>query len=996
MQGKNLTLIFILLLSSISISIAQSFNPEKIESDLLEKLQENPKEKQSVLLLLADQVDVLGMKQKMKREKVSLHERRVRIVQALEAKAASTQAPLLAQLNKMEGIENSSIVPFWAANFIQVDADAAAIAKISQWEALESIELILEPQLLGGEAEGEWAPPVPNGIEPGLRAVNAPRMWRLGYTGYGTTALIIDSGQDLEHPALKTNFWGQNVPINQAWSGSRAPEDCDFHGTSVAGVVLGIDRVTNDTTGVAPNAKWMGGPFNPSNASCRLEQPVRDGFSSLQWALNPDGNSSTTGDIPDVINNSWGGGTACNSGARNLLNSLEAAGVAVLWSAGNAGPEPTTTTAPANLATSLVNAFAVGSVNAANGNRIAVSSSRGPSNCSGESSLLIKPEIVAPGERIRTTSDEEGYTLTDGTSFASPHAAGAVLLLKEAFPEIDGEDLLMALYRSARDLGAEGEDNTYGNGMLDVFAAYNFLIDQGATPTPPMSAENDVILVDVDTDKEVFCRGSVNVNVTFENAGVSDLTSLGINYFLTGGGTNQVDQIDWTGRLSSDETTTFTLSDIEDLPAGEYEVIIEIISPNGRNDARDLNNRVRHNFEVIDLPPVDASIAAAYENNVCRDAEVILESNSTLADNQTVQWYDAGVGGNLVAVGSKVLSTPLAESTTFYADIITENKVGKTGIEEGENTSFALDRGGLTFTALQPFTLKTVKVFAEQRGGRIIKVIDSDDNQIAQKVVSIDVGESVIELDFDIPRGEDYRLVLSTGRPLLHSRNRLDYPYTIENTVIIRSAAEPTTTVRYLYFYDWTIEASHPCGRTALAVDVTSSSSAAPVFFTASADTVVLSQGGTLDFTNETNGVSNLQWDFGDGNTSTASNPTHTYTEEGNYTVILTANTNNGCLNSASKNIVVVDSLATSISSVAADFGISVYPNPTNALLTIERDASYQMQLQLFDLLGRRIQTFENTRDRKIELNLSSFAAGIYYLWIEVEGATVVEKIVKE
>ncbi len=41
--------------------------------------------------------------------------------------------------------------------------------------------------------------------------------------------------------------------------------------------------------------------------------------------------------------------------------------------------------------------------------------------------------------------------------------------------------------------------------------------------------------------------------------------------------------------------------------------------------------------------------------------------------------------------------------------------------------------------------------------------------------------------------------------------------------------------------------------------------------------------------------ISSSNWDFGDGGTSTSTSPSHTYTSAGNYTVVLTINTSNGC-----------------------------------------------------------------------------------------------------
>ncbi len=51
----------------------------------------------------------------------------------------------------------------------------------------------------------------------------------------------------------------------------------------------------------------------------------------------------------------------------------------------------------------------------------------------------------------------------------------------------------------------------------------------------------------------------------------------------------------------------------------------------------------------------------------------------------------------------------------------------------------------------------------------------------------------------------------------------------------------------------------------------------------------------TVNFTNQTTGATSYIWDFGDGNTSTTINPTHTYTATGNYTVTLIALNSSGC-----------------------------------------------------------------------------------------------------
>ena len=100
----------------------------------------------------------------------------------------------------------------------------------------------------------------------------------------------------------------------------------------------GFISETNDTIGIAFNAYWIANDFVTS--SVETLPPIEDMITSFEWALNPDGNTSTYYDVPDVINNSWRWYNEmdtfqCSGYAVELMNVIEAAGIANIFSAGN-------------------------------------------------------------------------------------------------------------------------------------------------------------------------------------------------------------------------------------------------------------------------------------------------------------------------------------------------------------------------------------------------------------------------------------------------------------------------------------------------------------------------------------------------------------------------------------------------------------------------------------------------------------------------------------
>jgi len=103
---------------------------------------------------------------------------------------------------------------------------------------------------------------------------------------------------------------------------------------------------------------------------------------------------------------------------------------------------------------------------------IATFSSRGP-----VSPFYQKPDLVAPGVFVNTTSLKNSYNITSGTSYAAPHVSGAIALLLEKNPNLTPHEIKSILVTTSDVIKdqykEEFEFDVGGAGRIDLEKAFN-------------------------------------------------------------------------------------------------------------------------------------------------------------------------------------------------------------------------------------------------------------------------------------------------------------------------------------------------------------------------------------------------------------------------------------------------------------------------------------------------------------------------------------------
>jgi hypothetical protein len=151
--------------------------------------------------------------------------------------------------------------------------------------------------------------------------------------------------------------------------------------------------------------------------------------------------------------------------------------------------------------------------------------------------------------------------------------------------------------------------------------------------------------------------------------------------------------------------------------------------------------------------------------------------------------------------------------------------------------------------------------------------------------------------------------------------------------------------------------------------------------------------GNTATFTNSSSSVNstlNYSWDFGDGNTSSIQNPSHTYATNGTYTVTLIAS---NCI--FSDTVTKTIQIGTNSMEENTNANFEFYPNPTTNQITLKVDNQLLGSVYIiYDNTGKSVLNGNILSEQSV-IVLGDLSKGIYLLSIG-ENLERTFKVIKE
>ena len=201
-------------------------------------------------------------------------------------------------------------------------------------------------------------------------------------------------------------------------------------------------------------------------------------------------------------------------------------------------------------------------------------------------------------------------------------------------------------------------------------------------------------------------------------------------------------------------------------------------------------------------------IVVPYVYNIHGDTSCTA-NNFTLSasgGNGSLHWFNAATGGTEVAAGDTFHTPLLSATTTYYVEDRGPSQIQSVGpldntIGAGGNYNVNADRFEI-FNAYQPFTILTVKVFAQGTANRTFRLTDSLGNVLHDTIINVPAGTQTVHVNVPVPAASGLRFGVRATANLYRNTAGAAYPYYLPGVcnIIGNSAAA----AGYFYFvYDW-------------------------------------------------------------------------------------------------------------------------------------------------------------------------------------------------
>lgn len=202
------------------------------------------------------------------------------------------------------------------------------------------------------------------------------------------------------------------------------------------------------------------------------------------------------------------------------------------------------------------------------------------------------------------------------------------------------------------------------------------------------------------------------------------------------------------------------------------------------------------------------------------------------------------------------------------------------------------------------------------------------------------------------------------------------------------STGETTQTITITETGTYSVTVTNPSSGCSVTDNITVTVNYTPVAgFTYTTD------GLTVIITNTSTDGASYSWSFGDGATSDETNPSHTYAEDGVYTVTVTVT--NACGTAFYSEIITVE---LGVNDIGLANAVTIYPNPTSttASIDVQLNAVADISLELVNILGEVVWSAEagTITSAHYEINVSGLADGVYQLNINSNNITATKPLV--